>query len=244
MDWKVRPDRILDILREINADIIAIQEVVSRRDANREADQIRYLSESLGMHPLFGYNQDFRGAAYGNLLLTRFVMEHSRKYDISFRARTRRSVLRVDIRLPGGTLIHVFNVHLGTAFFERRYQARKLMSEDILCSPDLTGPRLMLGDFNEWTRGLVTRSLNEEMESADLRHHLHRKRTYPGIIPFMHLDHIYHDPGLRIESLKLHRSPLALIASDHLPLVAEIALDSPHRKGERARQVATRFHNN
>jgi endonuclease/exonuclease/phosphatase family metal-dependent hydrolase len=236
MDWRVRPDRIAGILREIDADIVAIQEVVSSRGVDREADQIRYLADSLGLNSLFGYNQDFRGAAYGNLLLTRFRIEYSRKYDISFRNRTRRGVMRVDLRLPGAGLVHVFNVHLGTAFFERRYQARKLMSEDILRSPDLTGPRLMLGDFNEWTRGLVTRSLNQEMESADLHHYLHRRRTYPGFIPLMHLDHIYHDPELRIESLRLHRSTTALVASDHLPLVAEIAMNGHKPGSSRARR--------
>jgi endonuclease/exonuclease/phosphatase family metal-dependent hydrolase len=110
---------------------------------------------------------------------------------------------------------------LGTSFFERRRQAIRLLSSEIVVNRKLTGPRLVLGDFNEWTRGLVTRFLAAQLESADVRFHLQRKRTYPGMLPFFHLDHIYYDPELKLEALSLHRSPTALIASDHLPLVGD-----------------------
>ena len=59
--------------------------------------------------------------------------------------------LRVDVELPHGHLLHVFNVHLGLTFGERRQQARKLVGVDILASTALTGTRLVLGDFNDWT---------------------------------------------------------------------------------------------
>jgi endonuclease/exonuclease/phosphatase family metal-dependent hydrolase len=121
-------------------------------------------------------------------------------------------------------MLHVFNVHLGTAFFERRHQARRLVAPEILLSSDLHGSRVMLGDFNEWTRGLVTRLLSTHLRSADIRRHLRRSKTYPGVIPFLHLDHIYFDHSMEMESLALHRSRLSLMASDHLPLVAELRL--------------------
>jgi endonuclease/exonuclease/phosphatase family metal-dependent hydrolase len=104
---------------------------------------------------------------------------------------------------------------------ERRHQARQLVGGGILHQPELTGPRIVLGDFNEWTRGLASRLLAEHFESADVRHHLRRARTYPGLLPFLHLDHIYYDEALRLERLTLHRSRAALVASDHLPLVAD-----------------------
>ena len=82
----------------------------------------------------------------------------------------------------------------------------------------------MLGDFNEWTHGLASRLLGEELESADLRQHLRTRRTYPGAFPLLHLDHIYYDRTLRLARLALHRSRTALVASDHLPLVADFRL--------------------
>ena len=81
----------------------------------------------------------------------------------------------------------------------------------------------MLGDFNEWTRGLATRLLSAHLRSADLKLHEARRRTYPGFMPVLHLDHIYYDPALRLERVASDRCPLALVASD-LPLYADFAL--------------------
>jgi endonuclease/exonuclease/phosphatase family metal-dependent hydrolase len=81
-----------------------------------------------------------------------------------------------------------------------------------------------LGDFNEWTSGLATRLLRSHMQSADIRTHLRRSSTYPGMLPFLHLDHIYFDPELKLQSLSLSRTRKAVIASDHLPLAAEFTV--------------------
>ena len=86
----------------------------------------------------------------------------------------------------------------------------------------------MLGDFNEWTTGLATRLLRSHLVSADVRSHLQRSRTYPGILPFLHLDHIYSDPDLHLERRAVHRTRRALVTSDHLPLVGEFV-----RRGEK-----------
>ncbi|HEV2765630.1 MAG TPA: endonuclease/exonuclease/phosphatase family protein, partial [Pyrinomonadaceae bacterium] len=176
-----------------------------------------------------GENRRHDGGAYGNVLLSRWPLRFTHNYDISWRGREPRGALRgdVEIDLGDGTthVLHVFNIHLGTAFIERRYQGRRLVSPDILCDPSLRGgARVVLGDFNEWTRGLASRLLAGELVSVDIREHLPRARTYPGLLPFMHLDHIYFDPRLRLERLWLHRSRTALVASDHLPLVADFRL--------------------
>ncbi len=80
----------------------------------------------------------------------------------------------------------------------------------------------MLGDFNEWTRGLATQTLSERLQSIDLRKHLRRRRTYPGVFPMLHLDHIYYEGEVDVVKMELPRTRLSLMASDHLPLVAEL----------------------
>src|SRR5207244_3118532 len=90
----------------------------------------------------------------------------------------------------------------------------------------LTGPRLIVGDFNEWTRGLCTNLMSAQFAAADLKRFRRSKRTYPGFLPMMSLDHIYFDPTLELKSLELIRSRKAVIASDHLPLVAEFSVAS------------------
>jgi endonuclease/exonuclease/phosphatase family metal-dependent hydrolase len=224
LDRRVRPARIASVLRETEADVIALQEVVSvEDDARRELHQARFIAEELGCEFHIGENRKHAGGAYGNVVLTRLPVERSCNYDITWRWREPRGCLRVDVRLglPGAPVLHLFNVHLGTAFIERRHQGRRLVSEEVLRDRGLTGRRVVLGDFNEWTHGLASRLLGEELQSADVRQHLRTRRTYPGALPLLHLDHVYYDRGLELERLRLHRSRTALVASDHLPLVAD-----------------------
>jgi endonuclease/exonuclease/phosphatase family metal-dependent hydrolase len=66
--------------------------------------------------------------------------------------------------------------------------------------------------------------LNERLESIDLRAHLKRRRTYPGVFPVLHLDHIYYEGTMDVVGVELPRTRLSLMASDHLPLVAELKI--------------------
>ena len=229
LDRRVRPARIAAVLRELDADVIALQEVVSVESAAaREAHQARFIAEELGYEFRIGENRKHQGGAYGNVVLSRLPVAYCHNYDITWRWQERRGALRVDVRLdePGAQVLHLFNVHLGTAYVERRHQGRKLVSESVLRDPRLSSPRVVLGDFNEWTHGLASRLLSEELRSADVRTHLRTRRTYPGPLPLVHLDHIYYDPALTLERLTLHRSRLALVASDHLPLIADFHLNT------------------
>jgi endonuclease/exonuclease/phosphatase family metal-dependent hydrolase len=223
LDGRVRPERIAEVLAEIDADVVALQEIVSIPGENREKDQPRYLAEQLGTHYVMGHNRRYRGGEYGNAVLSRFPIAGARNYDLSLLGREERGCLRADIQ-TSGRLLHVFNVHLGTAYAERRHQGRKLITAELLNDVELAAPRIVMGDFNEWTRGLATRLLSSHLESADIRKHLERSKTYPGLLPFLHLDHIYYDPLLHLDCLTLFRSRKALVASDHLPLVADFQL--------------------
>ncbi|HEX4997983.1 MAG TPA: endonuclease/exonuclease/phosphatase family protein, partial [Terriglobia bacterium] len=141
MDGRVRPDRIVAVLAEVNADIVALQEVVSIDGGERELDQARFVAEELGYEFAFGENRRHNGGRYGNVVLTRFPIQAHRNYDISTgRGRENRGCLRTDVNLKTNTL-HVFNAHFGTRFFEQREQARMLVEEGILTGEELEGPR-------------------------------------------------------------------------------------------------------
>lgn len=223
LDGRVVPARIAEVLRAVNADVIALQEVLNVKGNGRESYQGRYLAEELGMHFAVGQNRQLKGGAYGNVLLSRFPLETSCNFDLSVRGYERRGCLRCDVEVPDYGPLHLFNVHLGTGFFERRAQGNLLLGPELLRCGDLRGPRVLLGDFNEWTRGVATRLLCSEFQCPDIREHLGIKATYPGVLPVLHLDHIYYDEALRVEAAGLHRTPLSLVASDHLPLWADFS---------------------
>ena len=229
LDQRTRPERIARVLRELRADIIALQEVLSSPRNDSAEDQAAYLAHALEpkYHYGLGETRKHHGASYGNVVLSRFPIVHMHNYDITRAGRERRGCMRVDLDL-GGRLLHVFNVHLGTGFFERRYQGDLLVGREILINPELRAPRLVLGDFNEWTRGLVTRLLGQHFAEVHGPNGKRRggtaRKSYPSVLPVLHLDHIYYERGLRLLDFRVHRSRLALVASDHVPLVAELEL--------------------
>lgn len=216
IDGRTSIKRIGDVLADLKGDIIALQEVFSTCDAR--SGQIETLASELDMHWAFACTRHRRGVPYGNAILTRWPIVEWHDMDISWSRRERRGCIRADLKTPRGTL-HVFNIHMGTSYFERRHQVRNFLSAKQLAE-NLSGPRVLVGDFNEWIRGLTTRMLSEKFESLNLELHVAKRRSYPGFLPLLHLDHIYFERPLHVEKAELIRTRLARIASDHLPLVA------------------------
>ena len=201
IDDRERPARIVEVLREIDADVIALQEVVSIEGRRREKDQARFIAEELGLNHLRART----GSCNGGVLRQRgaLPLPHAAGEATTTSACAgceRRGCLHTDVDVAGADTVHVFNVHLGTAFLERRHQGRRLVEEEILSNRALKGPRIMLGDFNEWTRGpdhaaaaLAPEERGREQATCSAA------RTYPGVLPFLHLDHIYFDDTLDAE---------------------------------------------
>jgi endonuclease/exonuclease/phosphatase family metal-dependent hydrolase len=225
LDRRVHPMRIASVLKQIQPDIVALQEVVGMDEPEREYNQVHAIAEELGYDFRIGENRRLRGAAYGNALLSKFPIVEDQNHDLTCRKYEPRGCLEVKIAPREDTLLQIYNVHLGTAFLERRFQARRLCDVINNRDSDVLPKRIVLGDFNEWTRGLATQMLSRHLTSAEPEQRFGRARTYPGVFPLLHLDHIYHDPGLRVKKIAVHRSPLALLASDHLPIVADFTLD-------------------
>ena len=223
LDRRVRPKRIAAVLKEIDADVIALQEVVGMDEVEREHNQVRAIAEELGLDSRIGGNRRIRGAAYGNAVLSRLPIVANHNHDLSWRRYEPRGCLEVAVAVDAQTTLQTFNVHLGTGFFERRYQGHRLL-EVIAGDVNPSSPRVSLGDFNEWTRGLTTRLLSLHLNSAEPEQRIGRARTYPGVFPILHLDHVYYNSSLKLERIFVHRSRLALAASDHLPIVADFTL--------------------
>ena len=228
MDGRTDPGRIAAVIRDLRADVVALQEVLDVRDGKPQHDQVQRLAGALPeYHSYFGENRELYGGPYGNLTLSRYPLKNCVNYDVTWRRRERRGCLRTDLGLPRWTPLHVFNVHLGTSFLERRHQARRLLSDEVLNRAEFAGPRIVVGDFNEWTRGLATRLMGTAFEAVEPRAFLRYSKTYPGVFPLLHLDHFYYDRHLKLRSFRLCRNRKTLVASDHLPLVAEFEVTTP-----------------
>lgn len=208
-------DRIADVIAEIGPDVVGLQEVICAAGSHHD-DQAAYLATRLGMASTMGPTRAHGGGSYGNAVLTRLPVLGSVACDLSRDGREPRGCLRVDLRANGRTL-HVFNCHLGLALRERREQLA-LLAGFIRASEALEGPRVLLGDFNEWHRGPITRELKVEFSSPMRR----MRRTHPAVFPLFRLDRIYWDVELEGETFRAYRSRRARLASDHLPVVARL----------------------
>jgi len=217
LDGRTNPGRIADVIRAIDPDIVALQEVVGA--GPHSAGHAEELGAQLGMGWVMASTRHVRRALFGNVVLSRLPIAHHSQYDLSWKTCEPRCCQRVDIAVGSQTL-HLYNVHLGTAYLERRFQAGRLSA--IVHDRRIGQPKIVLGDFNEWMRGLATQMLSERLRSIDLRAHLRRRRTYPGVFPVLHLDHIYYEGKVEVVGVELPRTRLSLLASDHLPLVAEL----------------------
>ena len=222
LDRKVSPQRIVSVIRDLDADIVCLQEVVHAPAGHKHFDQAEEIARAFPEYAwCFGANRPLHGGEYGNMTLTRLPLRAWKNHDLSHGRREARGVLQTDIELGPNRLLHLFNIHMGTGHVERRSQATRLLGADVLGHHELTRPRLVAGDFNEWTRGLTTRLLEENFKTFRPRHGLRFPRTYPGILPLLSLDYFYYEPPLQMEDATLHRTRKALVASDHLPLIAD-----------------------
>jgi endonuclease/exonuclease/phosphatase family metal-dependent hydrolase len=216
--------RIADVIAEIEPDVVGLQEVIRER-GGPDADQAAYIAARLGMHVTMGETRAHGAGVYGNAVLTRLPVLGSARCDLSWRAREPRCCVRVDIALSAGAL-HLFNCHFGLVPRERRDQLETL-ARFIRDSASLAGPRVLMGDFNEWYRGPITRQLRREFSSPMRR----MRRTHPAMFPLFALDRIYWDVELEGKDFHVHRSRLARVASDHLPVVARLRVRHAVRPG-------------
>lgn len=215
MDGRKDPGRVAEVIRELGADIVGLQEVDSKRGEDGRFEPMQKLAKESGFHVIPGETVLRDDEHYGNLLLTgRRVRGEIRRLDLSLPGREPRGAIDVDLDLEGEP-IRVLVTHLGLRPRERRVQVRKLL-DVLMVEPDrLT---IVMGDINEWLPGSRTlRWLHGRLGRSPA------PRTFPAFFPLFSLDRIWVWPRRALLSIRAHDSPTARSASDHLPLAADIA---------------------
>jgi endonuclease/exonuclease/phosphatase family metal-dependent hydrolase len=233
VDRRYDPSRIGAVLREIDADIACLQEVDARRRIDRHPDQWAYLGQATGCRVVTGAGIGANGGRFGNAILTRFPVLAARAIDLTVAGYEPRSAIDADI-LIGEHVLRVVATHFGLHATERRLQASRLMTA--LGEPAAPNRReahavLLMGDLNEWRgRSGAIRSLDRRLGPSAAA------RTFPSWMPVLALDRIYTNGPAVVRDVSVYRSPLARIASDHLPLVGSLCWSAREpRRRERPR---------
>lgn len=205
------PKRIATVLRELDADIIALQEVGYA--SGTPGNELEYLGESIQARVVEGFTfQDERGH-YGNAVLSRLPNAGIQLHDISVAGREPRGAIELSLQV-NGAVVQVIATHLGLRPAERRQQVEQLTRLLAASSADI---KILLGDLNEWFLwGRPLRRLRRVFGHAPA------PATFPVRWPLLALDRLWVQPLSVIGSLRAHQSSTAKLASDHLPLIAEL----------------------
>ena len=205
--------RIATVLREINADIIALQEVTSNSEI--KDDILANLAAATGTTQIEGFTLTATGTAYGNAILSRLPVSEIKRIDISVKGREPRGVIEAKLNLNNQT-VFLWATHLGLGIRERYMQIKKLLK---IVDARENDPGILFGDFNEWL--LWSRSL---LAISKRFNTIQSPATFPSRRPLFKLDRIWVRPAERLTTLRAHTTKLSRVASDHLPLVADIIL--------------------
>ena len=228
VDRRYEPSRIVEVIRKLDADVVMLQEVdagVARSNGDR---QVELLGNELGLryHTWFP-NVDVRGGGqYGNAILSRYPLIESTNIDVTLRFKKRRSVLHGVLRVRHDEVdrtVHVFNMHLGLARYERKRQLELFLNSQPFAHLHHDTPVVVGGDLNDVYGGLGTL-----LEPSGFRGIERRPLTFPAWGPMRALDAIFVRGAVEFTRLTRCDSDLARRASDHRPLIAEVKLH-PHQ---------------
>lgn len=220
LDGKCRPSRIAAVLRELNCDIYALQEVDNQPGAHEESMQLEYLSTTMKLSAVPGMRLVKHTGEYGNAVLTRFPVKSIRRHDLSYSRAEPRGAVDVELDV-GGQPLRVIATHLGLRRSERRFQWRRLMVA--IAEGSMEMPTIVLGDMNEWYRS--ARTLQEAHVAFG---EPPAPAGFPSFAPFLALTRIWVRPRAALASIVVHRTALTRQASDHLPLKATLDLRKIH----------------
>ena len=209
-DGRYDRSRILDVLRELHADVIALQEVETIRGG---LDLLGYLAEGPGTSAVAGPTLELEEGHFGNALLTRFPIANVERVDLTYHRREPRGALGADLDC-GGVKLRAVVTHLGLMPRERRFQVRRLLK---LFRTPRDWPAVLMGDFNEWLLwGRPLRWLHAYFDRSPAL------ATFPARLPVFALDRILVHPHGGLANVTVHASRAARAASDHLPLKAQL----------------------
>lgn len=220
-DRKLDPARIAGVIAEAAPDIVALQEVDVGRGRTGGVDQAHLIASLLKMQASFHSALTVAEEQYGDAILTALPMSPGKAGPLP-RFGEPRGALSVDVTI-GDRKLRVINTHLGLRGRERVQQMTALLEAGWLGhagSEDL--PAVLCGDFNAIPPSAAYRLAVRRLKDAQLANDRKAQPTFPSAFPLMRLDHIFLTAGLEAVSTAVLRNRLTRLASDHLPLVADI----------------------
>jgi endonuclease/exonuclease/phosphatase family metal-dependent hydrolase len=209
LDGRCDVPRVVDVIRELDADIVGLQEAVYPHEQDGEHG-LDYIARRTETELILGPTLMRKNAHFGNILLSRLPVKRVRRVDLKVAGREPRGALDVDMA-SGDRTIRVVVAHLGLDGRERQYQVEKLLE----LVNGSTYPVILMGDFNVWfPRSRLLGRIKGRFGAPPA------PRTFPSLLPVFRLDRIWALPTGSLSNMQTHVTRVSRMASDHLPVTA------------------------
>jgi endonuclease/exonuclease/phosphatase family metal-dependent hydrolase len=215
------PARAGFVISEMDADVFALQEVIRPFTGD---DPLGAIADALGYHLAFAVTRVHKRGQLGNAILSRYPVSGISVLDISHSRLERRGALAAQFEGEDGQRFGVVATHLSLVDRTRHRQVKSILGHPQFRA----GPAVLLGDMNAWRRCQATRKLDEHMGK---HHNEIWPASFPAARPMFALDRIY-ARGAKVMDVYSHDTPAARKASDHLPVVAEIELETVSQQAD------------
>ena len=217
LDRRRDPGRVLSVLGELDADIVALQEADRRFGTRASAIPPHMFEDHSDYVPVdLLSGRPYAIGWHGNALLVRKGAEVEESHALHLPTLEPRGAVAATIRI-GDTRLRVVGMHLDLSGLRRRDQIRAMLRHCAACPTAC--PTVLMGDFNQWGRGAL-REFVAPWEALTIGN------SFPSRRPLAALDRIVHSGEWACGEVAVHHSALAAVASDHLPVRAVLALDA------------------
>jgi endonuclease/exonuclease/phosphatase family metal-dependent hydrolase len=221
-DGKLDPERIAEVIEGSDVDVVALQELDVCQSRSQGLHQPRWLAERLKMFVHFTPARECGEGHYGNAILSRHPFSVLSEGNLARRCGEQRAVQWLKLSIAG-LPVSVMNTHLSIHFRERLMQIEQLLSAEWLANAERGVPLVICGDLNSSQFSPVYRRLGKDLVDAQRANGRRAAATWPSRLPFIRIDHLFTSSSLRVDRCEVRRDSLATVASDHLPLVAELS---------------------
>jgi endonuclease/exonuclease/phosphatase family metal-dependent hydrolase len=229
-DGRLSPARIARVLAGMDADVIALQELDVGRSRSGTIDQAKTIAELLEMQSHFAAAIDVAGERYGNAILSRWPMTLRRASVLpkTVSWEEPRGALWATVEFDGAEL-EIVSTHLGLSLTERQRQLEAILDDDWPCLGQRAHRTIFCGDLNSPPASSICRTLARQLRDVQLADGRRGRATWPSSVPLRRLDHIFVGTDFDVIAASVPRTRLTRVASDHLPLVADLELNRiPH----------------
>ncbi|MBA4031184.1 MAG: endonuclease [Planctomyces sp.] len=220
-DRRYRLERIIEALGQLEPDVVCLQEVDTDVARSKFDHQAKLISEGLALpHTHFQLNVRLKTGGYGNLIASKYPLATLHPISLTRRHYKPRGAQLAVVETPLGWL-HLIHWHLGLRESERHWQVRRMFEHQHF-REHRELPALAIGDTNDWRNTLAAGPFAVH-GWRQVSVPPSRFRSFPAWLPLGSLDKAFVNDGVEVRDCRVAKSRLLKDASDHLPLVVEIA---------------------